>query len=150
MLYDVMPSNKHWRILSSTVADAQRLVGHQSTCGSGVGDLPLHHLCFGFVLPFPLLLHLSNCLHLSSHRFSCFCSSYSFPTLLGQGRGSEEVAVWVLSCWPGSMHHTRISPVYRYCLSDSKLCPFFLGVPALQCFSVPPVCAGVLHHHLSC
>lgn len=58
MLYDVMFNNKHWRILSSSVADAWKLAGHQSVCGSGVGELPLHHLCFGFVLPFPSLIKL--------------------------------------------------------------------------------------------
>ena len=59
MLQGVMLSNKYWRILSSSVDDVQSLAGHQTACGSTVGDLLLHGLCLGFVLPSPLLTKLS-------------------------------------------------------------------------------------------
>lgn len=99
MLYEVMLSNKHWRIVSSSVADAQ------TSPLVGAGWVTCLGITYVLVLVFPLTLlkfNLLHCLYLSSHGFSCFCSFYSLPTQLGR---------------------VNTPPLYRQCPSDSRLCP---------------------------
>lgn len=42
---------------------------------------------------------LPRAVFISTHGSSCF-HSYSLPCPTGEGGGSEQAAVWVLSCWP--------------------------------------------------
>lgn len=59
---------------------------------------------------FPFFPHLLSCLYPDPWVFSLLFFLLSPPVLLGTG--SEQVATWVLGCWPGSTH---LSPQPTFC-----------------------------------
>lgn len=101
-----MLSNKSWggRVLLSRQLLLRDWVGPGLLLGS-CEWLPSHHLLFVS----PPFLHPLNSLYLSSQvLFFFFFLLFLFsPSPAGWGRGegemSEQEAVWVLSCWQGSM-----------------------------------------------
>ena len=101
--YGIMLSNKNW-YGSRGCLPRQHLLWHSLGMGLLMGSgewLSLHHLLF-----FNLFASLVNLSLSQPTSFITFVLLILSPVPLGVG--SERMAVWVFSCWPGSIQYRSL------------------------------------------